>query len=245
MSGAVRGPATAKSSTRRWSSRSRQHRRSGGARRDRSEPARRCCGDSCASGARPTSCSARRRRASCGYASRRRGLAPALRAPRLRDRGAPVGSRWSGGTQWSAAGPTVPRHVLGHVEVRWSHGLFCGPPEAKVYLDTPHTEVPGYFRLDLTTIAGLRARPRRDERGQRRVDSRGSRRRAAGSPSSSQCSNASNTNDTSVSAAHAAAHLGRRVRLLHELSAYAITCSRNASAYARTAARAPRAATAT
>ena len=40
------------------------------------------------------------------------------------------------------------RAVCGHVEVRWSHGRFCGPPEAKVYLDTPHSEVPGYFALD-------------------------------------------------------------------------------------------------
>jgi hypothetical protein len=39
------------------------------------------------------------------------------------------------------------RVVEGHVEVRWSHGRFCGPPEAKVYLDTPHAEVPGYFAL--------------------------------------------------------------------------------------------------
>jgi hypothetical protein len=38
--------------------------------------------------------------------------------------------------------------VAGHVEVRWSHGRFCGPPEAKVYLDTPHTDVPGYFALE-------------------------------------------------------------------------------------------------
>ena len=38
--------------------------------------------------------------------------------------------------------------VDGHVQVRWSHGRFCGPPEAKVYLDTPHTEVPGYFALE-------------------------------------------------------------------------------------------------
>jgi hypothetical protein len=38
--------------------------------------------------------------------------------------------------------------VRGHVEVRWSHGRLCGPPEAKVYLDTPHSEVPGYFALD-------------------------------------------------------------------------------------------------
>ena len=41
--------------------------------------------------------------------------------------------------------------MRGHVEVRWSHGRFCGPPEAKVYLDTPHADVPGYFPLDDVT----------------------------------------------------------------------------------------------
>ncbi|HHC08950.1 MAG TPA: hypothetical protein ENK55_09565 [Actinobacteria bacterium] len=40
------------------------------------------------------------------------------------------------------------REVRGHVEVRWSHGRFAQVPEAKVYLDTPHHEVPGYHRLD-------------------------------------------------------------------------------------------------
>lgn len=40
-----------------------------------------------------------------------------------------------------------PCDVEGHVEIRWSHGRFCGPPEAKVYLDTPHHLVPGYFPL--------------------------------------------------------------------------------------------------
>ena len=34
--------------------------------------------------------------------------------------------------------------VDGHVEVRWSHGRFGKPPEAKAYLDTPHHRVPGY-----------------------------------------------------------------------------------------------------
>jgi hypothetical protein len=38
--------------------------------------------------------------------------------------------------------------VEGHVEIRWSHGRFGPSPEAKVYLDTPHNEVPGYFPLD-------------------------------------------------------------------------------------------------
>jgi hypothetical protein len=37
--------------------------------------------------------------------------------------------------------------VEGHVEVRWSHGRFGGAPEAKVYLDTPHHQVAGYFEL--------------------------------------------------------------------------------------------------
>ena len=37
--------------------------------------------------------------------------------------------------------------VDGHVEVRWSHGRFGGMPEAKIYLDTPHHEVPGYVPL--------------------------------------------------------------------------------------------------
>jgi len=37
--------------------------------------------------------------------------------------------------------------VEGHVEIRWSHGRFSGPPEAKVYLDTPFIDVPGYWAL--------------------------------------------------------------------------------------------------
>jgi hypothetical protein len=39
------------------------------------------------------------------------------------------------------------RVVDGHVEIRWSHGRFGKPPEAKVYLDTPHHRVPGYVEL--------------------------------------------------------------------------------------------------
>lgn len=39
------------------------------------------------------------------------------------------------------------RVVTGHVEIRWSHGRFAQTPEAKVYLDTPHLDVPGYVRL--------------------------------------------------------------------------------------------------
>jgi len=40
------------------------------------------------------------------------------------------------------------RCLRGHVEVRWSHGRFAQPPEAKVYLDTPVSQVPGYFPLE-------------------------------------------------------------------------------------------------
>jgi hypothetical protein len=39
------------------------------------------------------------------------------------------------------------RVVRGHVEIRWSHGRFGQPPEAKVYLDSPHEDVPGYHAL--------------------------------------------------------------------------------------------------
>ncbi|HTK17609.1 MAG TPA: hypothetical protein VL769_14540 [Acidimicrobiia bacterium] len=38
--------------------------------------------------------------------------------------------------------------VRGYVEIRWSHRRFGAPPEAKVHLETPHSEVPGYFALD-------------------------------------------------------------------------------------------------
>lgn len=37
--------------------------------------------------------------------------------------------------------------VDGHVEIRWSHGRFAQRPEAKVYLDTAPTAVPGYHPL--------------------------------------------------------------------------------------------------
>ncbi len=40
-----------------------------------------------------------------------------------------------------------PASVAGHVEIRWSHGRFAHPPEAKVYLDTPMADLPGYHRL--------------------------------------------------------------------------------------------------
>ncbi len=39
------------------------------------------------------------------------------------------------------------RSLRGHVEIRWSHGRFAQPPEAKVYLDTAVEQVPGYHTL--------------------------------------------------------------------------------------------------
>ncbi len=38
--------------------------------------------------------------------------------------------------------------IKGHVEIRWSHGRFIQNPEAKVYLDTPYKEIPGYFSIE-------------------------------------------------------------------------------------------------
>ena len=52
---------------------------------------------------------------------------------------------WSASVLDRGTGEEVP--VGGHVEIRWSHGRFCGHPEAKVYLDTAHRRVPGYFEL--------------------------------------------------------------------------------------------------
>jgi hypothetical protein len=40
-----------------------------------------------------------------------------------------------------------PSSVRGHVEVRWSHGRFAKPPEAKIYLDTTTDQLPGYYPL--------------------------------------------------------------------------------------------------
>jgi hypothetical protein len=53
--------------------------------------------------------------------------------------------RWRATVDDRAAGDQ--RTIEGHVEIRWSHGRFAGLPEAKVYLDTPHHLVPGYWPL--------------------------------------------------------------------------------------------------
>lgn len=54
--------------------------------------------------------------------------------------------RWQASVRDNDTGSDVP--VDGHVEIRWSHGRFAKPPEAKVYLDTLHHRVPGYFALN-------------------------------------------------------------------------------------------------
>jgi hypothetical protein len=54
--------------------------------------------------------------------------------------------RWQARVRHRATGEE--HAVDGHVEVRWSHGRFGKPPEAKAYLDTPHHRVPGYVTLE-------------------------------------------------------------------------------------------------
>jgi hypothetical protein len=53
--------------------------------------------------------------------------------------------RWQAQVRERASGEALV--VDGHVEVRWSHGRFGKPPEAKAYLDTPHHRVPGYVPI--------------------------------------------------------------------------------------------------
>jgi hypothetical protein len=53
--------------------------------------------------------------------------------------------RWQAVVREKGTGEEIA--VDGHVEVRWSHGRFGKPPEAKAYLDTPHHRVPGYVPL--------------------------------------------------------------------------------------------------
>ena len=51
---------------------------------------------------------------------------------------------------WSAqlieGASNTQRSVHGHIEIRWAHGRFSAV-EAKIYLGTPHADVPGYFPL--------------------------------------------------------------------------------------------------
>jgi hypothetical protein len=61
------------------------------------------------------------------------------------------GSRGQPSVDWRAVIDdldAVPaREVVGHVEIRWSHGKLNGSPEAKVYLDTDPASVPGYEEI--------------------------------------------------------------------------------------------------
>ena len=52
---------------------------------------------------------------------------------------------WSAACEDRQTGATIT--VDGHVEIRWSHGRFAQRPEAKVYLDTTPSAVPGYHTL--------------------------------------------------------------------------------------------------
>jgi len=71
------------------------------------------------------------------YRMRRLTLSPALAGqPQV---------TWTAECTENATGHT--RTVAGHVEIRWSHGRFAQNPEAKVYLDTLHHDVPGYVDL--------------------------------------------------------------------------------------------------
>jgi hypothetical protein len=53
--------------------------------------------------------------------------------------------------QWTASFKDLAtggsRQTAGHVEIRWSHGRFCGAPESKIYLDTPHDRAVGYLPI--------------------------------------------------------------------------------------------------
>ena len=53
---------------------------------------------------------------------------------------------WVAGLTETEPGRT--RRVHGHIEIRWAHGRFS-TVEAKVYLDTPHVAVAGYYPLDI------------------------------------------------------------------------------------------------
>ena len=117
-------------------------------------PGRPCSGVWCGWGVRRTSCSAGppaaplRLRVATPWDWRLRfRLEPRPRAPA---RGPAPGGMAGRGTEKDTG---VSRAVVGHVEVRWNHGRFSGPPEAKVYLDVAHHEVPGYLPLDAESVA--------------------------------------------------------------------------------------------
>ncbi len=78
------------------------------------------------------------------------GLAGRLRAGgvRRRPRRRPASRGSTGRARYrTARGRHGRPRSAGHVEIRWSHGRFAQPPEAKVYLDTPMADLPGYHPL--------------------------------------------------------------------------------------------------
>ena len=183
--------------------------------------ANRCCGGCSASAARPTSCSARRRRGSCGCASRRRGTGgSASSSASSRSNRAPVASRWSRGRRScgdrsNGADTTVAR-------------LRGDPLESRPIRRAARGE--GAPRDTARRGAGLlrsrvRPRPAALPTAAHAVTNAGSdastRARnsssRSGSPSSIQWSSASNTNDTSVSAAQRVRTRAGARRVDHEL----------------------------
>ena len=92
--------------------------------------ARPCCGGCCASARPPTSCSAPARRGPCACASTPRGTgASGSRCAASRSLPSPAVSRGSrGGAATGCVATGEDRTVEGHVELRWSHGRFGGPP---------------------------------------------------------------------------------------------------------------------
>ena len=114
----------------------------GGERDCRQEPARArpCCGDSCAWAARRTSFSAQVRHGRYASGSPPRGTGSSSSVVRFEVFAQEGGQPRVGWLAVVRERATSQLHeVSGHVEVRWSHGRFGGPPEAKGYLDTPHT----------------------------------------------------------------------------------------------------------
>ena len=108
------------------------------------------CGGCCASATRPTSCSAPTPagRCACGWRARGTGARPTVSISSTSPPPPRANPRSTGPPLTPSAPPSRRESVRGHVEVRWSHGRFVQPPEAKVYLDTPSDELPGYFALE-------------------------------------------------------------------------------------------------
>ena len=104
------------------------------------------CGGCCASATPPTSCSAPTHagRCACGWRARGTGARPTSSSAST-SRPAASGQpqvNWSRHVRRHRRGDCASDRCRGHVEVRWSHGRFAQPPEAKVYLDTPVGRAP-------------------------------------------------------------------------------------------------------